>query len=490
MSGRALRVALVLAAVAMAAWLSVRTRPAASEGRVLRQALFASGEIPVEQVDRLELERPGAPTLVFARDADGWAQTMPFAHPADAAALRMVIDALASLESTRAVDPATLDPEARMALGLDPARARVTVAWPGGTRTVVLGRRTVAGRAWARVDGRAEAASVDSGLHAVALEDDPRQWRSSRLHDAASADVARLELRYGPAPGQQLVIARTGGAWRSEAPFATRIDAEAVRGYLDALLRAEADAFVADEPKDLAAFGPASPERSVRLLASGGDSPQVGLVEVGVPAAEGAQERFGRIDGRPAVVQLGPRALAALFPPPAFFIDPRGCAAVPADVRRIEFTPPNGGTSPTWTLERSASAARPTPSRPTAIASGACSRSSARHARPRSRSSRPRRSSCSAPSASSAPAASRSPRCASPASRRGSGRSTASMACCASTRPGSTSRPTRPSTPGTGRATRGRRRGARSTRGRAVRACPRRAVPRPVGRRRRARAPP
>jgi hypothetical protein len=265
----------------------------------------------------------------------------------------MVIDALASLESTRAVDPATLDPEARMALGLDPARARVTVAWPGGTRTVVLGRRTVAGRAWARVDGRAEAASVDSGLHAVALEDDPRQWRSSRLHDAASADVARLELRYGPAPGQQLVIARTGGAWRSEAPFATRIDAEAVRGYLDALLRAEADAFVADEPKDLAAFGLASPERSVRLLASGGDSPQVGLVEVGVPAAEGAQERFGRIDGRPAVVQLGPRALAALFPPPAFFIDPRGCAAVPADVRRIEFTPPDGGTSPTWTLERS-----------------------------------------------------------------------------------------------------------------------------------------
>jgi hypothetical protein len=353
MSGRALRVALVLAAVAMAAWLSVRSGPAASEGRVLRQALFASGEIPVEQVDRLELERPGAPTLVFARDADGWAQTMPFAHPADAAALRMVIDALASLESTRAVDPATLDPEARMALGLDPARARVTVAWPGGTRTVVLGRRTVAGRAWARVDGRAEAASVDSGLHAVALEDDPRQWRSSRLHDAASADVARLELRYGPAPGQQLVIARTGGAWRSEAPFATRIDAEAVRGYLDALLRAEADAFVADEPKDLAAFGLASPERSVRLLASGGDSPQVGLVEVGVPAAEGAQERFGRIDGRPAVVQLGPRALAALFPPPAFFIDPRGCAAVPADVRRIEFSPPEDATSPAWTLERS-----------------------------------------------------------------------------------------------------------------------------------------
>jgi len=353
MTARALRIAILLAVVSVAAWLAVRSRPAASEGRVVRQPLFAMDEIPVEQVDRLMLERPGAPTLEFVRSADGWSQAVPFVHPADAAAIRMVIDAFASLESTRAVDPASLDPEARVALGLDPARARVTVAWPGGSRTVVLGRRTVAGRAWARVDGRADAASVDAGLHAIALEDDPRQWRSSRLHDAASADVARLELRYGPAPGQQLVIARSGGAWRSEAPFSTRIDAEAVRGYLDALLRADADAFVADEPKDLAAFGLASPERAVRLRASGDAVPDVGLIEVGVPVAEGAQERFGRIDGRPAVVQLGPRALAALFPPPAFFIDPRGCAAVPADVRRIEFVPPEGSAALPWAAERS-----------------------------------------------------------------------------------------------------------------------------------------
>ena len=139
MSGRALLVALVLAALAVGAWIAVRARPAASDGRVVRQPLFAVDEIPVEQVDRLELERPGAPMLAFVRSADGWSQSAPFAHPADAAAIRMVIDAFASLESTRAVDPSSLDPEARVALGMDPARARVTVAWPGGSRTVVLG---------------------------------------------------------------------------------------------------------------------------------------------------------------------------------------------------------------------------------------------------------------------------------------------------------------------------------------------------------------
>ena len=122
MSGRALRIAMLLAAVAVCAWLAVRSRPAASEGRVVRQPLFAVDEIPVERVDRLELERPGAPTLVFERAAAGWSQSAPFAHPADAAAIRMVIDAFASLESTRAVDPASLDPDARVALGLDPER--------------------------------------------------------------------------------------------------------------------------------------------------------------------------------------------------------------------------------------------------------------------------------------------------------------------------------------------------------------------------------
>jgi hypothetical protein len=82
----------------------------------------------------------------------------------------------------------------------------------------------------------------------------------------------------------------------------------------------------------------------------------VGSVEVGVPAAEGAQERFARIAGRPTVVQLGTKALAALFPPLAYFVDPRGCDAVPADVRAVTFTAfdPAGAPAagPAFRLER------------------------------------------------------------------------------------------------------------------------------------------
>ena len=85
------------------------------------------------------------------------------------------------------------------------------------------------------------------------------------------------------------------------------------------------------------------------------------LVEVGVEVAEGAPERFARIDARPTVVQLGNKALAALFPPPAYFVDPRGASAVPADVRRIEFRRAGSGAAgagpasaaPDFVLERS-----------------------------------------------------------------------------------------------------------------------------------------
>lgn len=361
MRTRTLVVLAILAAVAVAAWWSLRGGPRRDAGTVERRPLFAADELPLESVDRVRLERPadGVPAIEFRRSRAGWAQVEPFPHPADPAAIRQVIDTAAALESTRAVDPSALDADARAALGLEPPRARLVIGWPGGERAIELGRRTVAGRAWARVAGRPEAASVDASLHAAAVDGDPRQWRSTRLLDAAGADVDRIEVRYGPGDAQLVALARAGGAWRVERPFATRADPESARGYLDALLRAEVDAFASDSVADPGAFGLAYPEKSVRLLAApetpGGPARPAGSIEVGTPVAEGAAERYARVDGRPTVVQLGNKALAALFPPPAFFVDARGCAAVPADVRRVEFrrAPAPAAAEPEFVLERS-----------------------------------------------------------------------------------------------------------------------------------------
>lgn len=356
MTGRALVILGLLCAVTVGAWLALRSPSSAPGGARTTAPLFAVDEIPLERVDRVEVRPRDAPVTVFVRTASGWEQVEPFAHPADPASVREVIDVAAALTSSRAVDPASIDPAARTALGLEPPACVLRLAWPGGERSIELGRRTVAGRAWARVSGRGEAASVDASLHALAVEGDPRQWRLRRLHEPGGADIGRIEVRYGAAPGQRLVLQRAAGKWSLLEPVASRADADAVRGYLEALARAEADAFAADRPDDLAAFGLAQPERGVVLGRAGaapGDAP-AGLVDVGIPVAEGAPERFARVGGRPVVVQLGPKALAAMFPPPAFFVDPRGSDVVPADVRGIRWTPAEGpGSAGAFALERS-----------------------------------------------------------------------------------------------------------------------------------------
>jgi len=343
MKTRSICILAVIALLAVVGWWSVRGHSDTSTDRTARASLFAADEIPLEQIDRIELTRSNEEPIVFVRTATGWIQQSPFVHPADPASIREVIDVSAALQTTRAVDPASIDPEARAALGLTPPAATLKLTWPGGERSVELGRRTVAGRAWAHVVGRSEAASIDASLHTIAVDGDPRQWRSTHLYEPGPADVGSIELRYGLAPSQRLTLARAAGKWRIESPVSTRADADAVRGYLEALARAQADAFVTDSPNDWSTFGLSAPERSVRLYAANvaaASTPavMVGAIDVGVTAAEGAQERFGRIAERATVVQLGTKALAALFPPPAFFVDPRGTDVVQADVRAVTFT--------------------------------------------------------------------------------------------------------------------------------------------------------
>jgi hypothetical protein len=344
-------IALMVASCAfVTAWMLVAGTGSERAAGFERRALLAPAEVPLERVNRIELARPGAPALVFERNADGWRQTAPFEHPGDARLLREVLDTAASLEETRAVRVEDLDAHGRAALGLEPPQAVLTLAWPGGERALELGRRTVAGRAWVRVRGRPTAGSVDAALHALAVEGDPRQWRSMALYDAAPGDAARIRMRVGAGTDAEWTLEREGGRWRFVAPVRTRADDEAVRAYVEAIARAEADAVAADQPGDLAPFGLGQPARSVRVERVGGAPPA--LVEIGNPVVQGAPERFGRVDGRPVVLQVGAKALAALLPPPAFFVDPRGSDALPADVRVVAFAPAPGTSVRPFELER------------------------------------------------------------------------------------------------------------------------------------------
>ena len=129
MRTRALVALVVTACALVVAWVALRGAPARDDTVTVRAPLFAADEIPLEQVDRVDLVRPGAPVLTFVRDGSGWVQAQPFPHPADAASIRAVIEAFAALERSRAIDPDAVGPEARATLGLDPPKARVTLGW-------------------------------------------------------------------------------------------------------------------------------------------------------------------------------------------------------------------------------------------------------------------------------------------------------------------------------------------------------------------------
>ena len=342
MSNARLWLLVVAACAALAGWWALAPAAGPAQEVSARRPLFAEAEIPIERVDRVEYAPAEGPAMVFRKERGGWMQVQPYEHPADAAAIRQIIDVAASLESTRTVDAGQAE-----ALGVASPRARLTLGWQGGSSSILLGRRTVAGRAWVRVDGRPQIASVSAALHGLTVEADPRQWRSMALYDPSRGEAERIALKYGGERPVPWVLERTDGRWKVVAPLVTRADDEAVRGYLEALARAEADAFAADQPKDLAAFGLAAPVLGVEIQ----QGKETSRVEVGTPVAQGAVERFARVNGRPAVLQLGVKALAAIFPPRQFFVDPRGCDAHPADVRGVSFTP-RGAAGPAFTLER------------------------------------------------------------------------------------------------------------------------------------------
>ena len=83
MKTRSIFILAVVALLAVVAWWSVRGPSDASADRTARASLFAADEIPLEQIDRIELTRSNEEPIVFVRTATEWIQQSPFAHPAE-----------------------------------------------------------------------------------------------------------------------------------------------------------------------------------------------------------------------------------------------------------------------------------------------------------------------------------------------------------------------------------------------------------------------
>lgn len=337
------RSTLVVLAVAVAgvvaALLTVRAerRPAAS-GETSGGVLARAQELPVDGVTRVTLERRGSGTLVFERRGESWVQREPFEHPMDPFSIRQFAAGALSATVVSRLETAAPGAGAGAAeLGLEPPVVVLALEWPGGSATWHLGRRGVAGRWYARRAGDDAILVCQGDLYERAAEMSPSEWRDRRIFATAGPDTERIAITDGK---HRTVLERERRTWRMVEPAAARVDRAALQDLLRTLSAARSGGFMVDQPADLPRFGLEPPAASVAItrarLSEEGEEvrrePEVERLLVGGPLGVSSQDRFGLIEGRPAVVRLPEALLRALFRRPEALIDPFGTWVEPPDV--------------------------------------------------------------------------------------------------------------------------------------------------------------
>ena len=321
----------IIAVLGVAAAIAVHRAEPAGQSRSLAsfRPLFASGVVPVEVVDCITLQREGEPAHVFVRDDDRWRQTEPFDYPMDAYSIQQLADLAEALNVVEVLDEDVLSgsPGSEAAMGLDPPRATIAIAWPGGSVELKLGRLGVAGRAYLKVSGYEKVYVVNQDLHDRALRMDPKEWRDRSIFHNVGVDSDRIEIAVG---GSATVLQRDRKQWRMIEPARTRVDDLALDELLQALGRAVIGSFIIDQVGDLSRFGLTNPAASLsvtttRLIEIDGEvarQPQTQRLLVGARIGVGSQDRFAIVEGRPVIVRLSDAVLAALFRPVIQHIKP------------------------------------------------------------------------------------------------------------------------------------------------------------------------
>ncbi|MEY4117782.1 MAG: hypothetical protein RLZZ116_1110 [Planctomycetota bacterium] len=300
--------------------------------------LVPADAVDAERIDEIVLERDGV-LHRFVRNGQGWQQLEPVAHAIDGWSMRQLIGKALKAESVRSIDLSGLAADARSKslaeAGLTPPAGRIELIESadasGQRRKIVLelGRRSLAGRAYARA-GAADAsyAVIDGALHEFALGRDPREFRRRELF-VDLGDVDRLAFRAGES---ELVLAKAGRDYRIDSPVRARADRVQVGELIDAVRRAKSAGFVSDRPVELSAYGLGPAMASLEIASAG----LTRTLLIGDAVSLGAQDRFGLIDGTSTVVRIPAEVLATIVPRLDRIVDAVATGVRARDVGGIE----------------------------------------------------------------------------------------------------------------------------------------------------------
>ncbi len=260
------------------------------DSRVIR---FNAGD-----VTELAVTSPNA-TFTLTNNQNTWSLIHPLADRADRNQVTSLLNQLAGLAIIRFVDDAP-QVEHLSQWGFDHAKAEITIRQIGWPKPVTLffGNPMSDDATMIYVKR-----SDEPSLYAVpntnvdSLLQNPSELRSKACFEFFTNNVAKVELAR---EGGSVTIEQTNGQWR-EAGSQTALDAQRVETLLNTLSDLRVVGFGEEAPSGLAQYGLDAPEGTISIWLTG--SPDLQRVLVG-HAIEGSTDRYGRIDGRQAIVRL------------------------------------------------------------------------------------------------------------------------------------------------------------------------------------------
>ena len=198
-------------------------------------------ELDGETVVALELETSHGP-IRLAKTDDDWRLVEPLDYPADAAAVKTLVDAVANLDVERVL------PIGEVALGdygLDAPVLGVTlVDAQGGRFSLAVGEETPLGSNRAVLRDVGEEIIVVPGFFVASLDKDIDQWRSRDVVDLLEHDLESVEIE---TTEDRIRTEWVDGLWLLREPLADLADPDQMRSLVSELNTLRVSEFLSDE---------------------------------------------------------------------------------------------------------------------------------------------------------------------------------------------------------------------------------------------------
>ena len=198
----------------------------------------------------------GALEIRADRTNGAWLLAKPIAYPAQSAAIEALLDALEKLTPATRISAAELRNHlnADVEFGFETPRISLVIEAGGQRRQLLVGNKTPPGdQVFLRVVG-VDGAFVADADWLKFITNSVNDWRDTALVNANNSGLDWIVLTNGT---KVIELRRdaTNHLWRMIRPFPARADADRITDALQHLQTARVTQFIADDPKDLAAFG-------------------------------------------------------------------------------------------------------------------------------------------------------------------------------------------------------------------------------------------